>query len=621
MKRAAHKSKTNRSEVNAYRFIYDELTTKKGWKKDQVYEQQECLEIKGIKQSLGTLKPENVVAIDTTRYYIVEAKNERKKLEQAIKEATEYSDLINSKSDLRAIFATGVAGNDAEGFVAKSAYLKGGKWETITENDIELTSLLSKNQVELILNTKTAKIKDVEISSEEFFKVAGEINTILHDNSINKDYRARFISAILLALSDDTEINLNERNASVLISLINAKVAAILNKHNKAAFSRFIRIDDPSSEDNHIKVRAAIIRTIQELLGLNIRSAMRSGRDILGQFYEVFLKYGNGAKEIGIVLTPRHITSFAAEVLDIRSNDLVLDPACGTGGFLVAAFDEARKKIKSKVEFDNFRENGLYGIEEQDPVIALAIVNMIFRGDGKNNMIEGNCFNKWLTLKTSGGVMTAEYRGEDFQGRIPPITKVMMNPPFAQKSSKSKEYQFINQALMQMQNEGILFSVLPLSVLIEKATADWRKDLLKHNTLLSVVTFPEDLFYPTGTHTLGIFIKKGIPHKKDSPALWIRALNDGFVKKKGKRVKSERAKDDISEIKELLKSFIKDQSIKVKNKPQLQKKALIDFADESFELIPELYVDDKELSQEEIEFSMESLMRETASFLIRTKEK
>ena len=161
--------------------------------------------------------------------------------------------------------------------------------------------------------------------------------------------------------------------------------------------------------------------------------------------------------------------------------------------------------------------------------------------------------------------MTAEYRGEDFQGRIPPITKVMMNPPFAQKSSKSKEYQFINQALMQMQNEGILFSVLPLSVLIEKATADWRKDLLKHNTLLSVVTFPEDLFYPTGTHTLGIFIKKGIPHKKDSPALWIRALNDGFVKKKGKRVKSERAKDDISEIKELLKSFIKDQSIKVKN--------------------------------------------------------
>jgi len=619
MKRAS--SKINRSEVNAYRFIYEELTAKKGWKKDQVYEQQECLKIKGIKESFGALKPENVVEIDTTRYYVVEAKNERKKLDQAIKEATEYSDLVNSKSNLRALFATGVAGNDVEGFVAKSAYLKNGRWETITENDIGLTSLLSKNQIELILRSDSAKIKDVEISSEEFFKVAGDINTILHDNSINKDYRARFISAILLALSDDTDINLNERNTSVLISLINAKVAAILNKHNKAAFARFIKIDDPSSEDNHIKVRAAIIRTIQELLGLNIRSAMRSGRDILGQFYEVFLKYGNGAKEIGIVLTPRHITSFAAEVLDIRGNDLVLDPACGTGGFLVAAFDEAKKKITSEKEFNNFRQNGLYGIEEQDPVIALAIVNMIFRGDGKNNMIEGNCFNKWLTLKTSGELMVAEYKSEDFQGRIPPITKVMMNPPFAQKSSTSKEYHFIEQALKQMQDDGILFAVLPLSVLIEKATTDWRKDLLKQNTLLSVVTFPQDLFYPTGTHTLGIFIKKGVPHKKDSHVLWIRALNDGFVKKKGKRVRSDRVKDNISEIKELLKSFIKDQGVKVKNIPQFQKAAPVDFSDESFELIPELYVDDKELTQGEIEASMESLMRETASFLIRTKEK
>ena len=370
------RSKTNRSEVNAYRFIYEELTAKKGWKKDQVYEQQECLKIKGIKESFGALKPENVVEIDTTRYYVVEAKNERKKLDQAIKEATEYSDLVNSKSNLRALFATGVAGNDVEGFVAKSAYLKNGRWETITENDIGLTSLLSKNQIELILRSDSAKIKDVEISSEEFFKVAGDINTILHDNSINKDYRARFISAILLALSDDTDINLNERNTSVLISLINAKVAAILNKHSKAAFARFIKIDDPASEDNHIKVRVAIIRTIQELLGLNIRSAMRSGRDILGQFYEVFLKYGNGAKEIGIVLTPRHITNFASEILDVNSRDIIFDPTCGTSGFLVSALDYVKKNYPVS-QVRDFKKNNIFGIEQEPSVVALAIVNMI----------------------------------------------------------------------------------------------------------------------------------------------------------------------------------------------------------------------------------------------------
>lgn len=50
---------------------------------------------------------------------------------------------------------------------------------------------------------------------------------------------------------------------------------------------------------------------------INIKAAMNSGTDILGEFYEVFLKYGNDAKDIGIVLTPRHITKFACDVLDI----------------------------------------------------------------------------------------------------------------------------------------------------------------------------------------------------------------------------------------------------------------------------------------------------------------
>ena len=89
----------------------------------------------------------------------------------------------------------------------------------------------------------------------------------------------------------------------------------MLKKHGKQDFARYIKIELPSSEDNHVKFKEAIIKTIQELLELNIRSAMKSGKDVLGKFYEVFLKYGNGAKEIGIVLTPRHITRFAAKII------------------------------------------------------------------------------------------------------------------------------------------------------------------------------------------------------------------------------------------------------------------------------------------------------------------
>ena len=370
-------TKINPSEVHAYIHISKELVEKKGWQKDNIYTQQECLEIKEIKKYLGSKKPENIVKINEKIFYIIEAKNERKKINQALKEAREYyADKINKSNKIEALFATGIAGNQKEGFIAKSQYFRNGKWEDITENKTEITGLLSKKQVETILKNNSSSIQDVEITEKEFLKSAENINEILHENSINKDYRARFISALLLALSEGEDLNLNEASG-IIINTINTKVDLILKKHNKGEFSRFIRIDTPSNVDNHTKVKNAIIKTVQELLALNIRSAMKSGRDVLGEFYEVFLKYGNGAKEIGIVLTPRHITRFSAEVLDIQANDLVLDPTCGTGGFLVSAYDEVRRKVKEEA-FKNFKLNGLYGIEEQDPVIALAIVNMIF---------------------------------------------------------------------------------------------------------------------------------------------------------------------------------------------------------------------------------------------------
>jgi type I restriction-modification system DNA methylase subunit len=612
--------KKKASEVHAYIHINDELVNKKNWNKKQIFTQQECLENKPIKEALGTKKPENIVKISEDLFYVIEAKNERIKVDEALNEARDYyADRINKARKIKAIFITGIAGNPSEGFVAKSQFLNeiNGEWETIKENDIEVTGLLSKKQVEYILERKTSNIKDIEINDTEFLRAAEDINGILHEGGINKDYRARVISAILLALSEGTDMDLNS-NPKILINSINARVGSVLSKHHKSDFSRFIEIELPSSEDNHNKFKMAIVNTIQTLLlDLNIRSAMRSGKDILGKFYEVFLKYGNGAKEIGIVLTPRHITKFVAEVLDVQSNDLILDPTCGTGGFLVAAFDEVKRK-SSKKEFDNFKDFGLYGVEQQDPVVSLALVNMIFRGDGKNNIIEGDCFAKWLNTKNQNGVISAEYLPEDTPDRIPPITKVMMNPPFPKKKTDNKEYLFIEHALKQMQNEGILFSVLPYSCLIKRGGyLKWRDRLLRENTLLSVITFPEDLFYPVGVHTVGIFIKKGVPHTKDQKVLWIRALNDGRWKKKGKRLENTRAKNDFPIIEQPLRQFIKNQDTEIKSIPAFQKICPLNSEDKDKEFVPEAYLDDPAFSDDEILESIEQLIRENIAYHIK----
>jgi type I restriction-modification system DNA methylase subunit len=618
------------TEVHAYAFILRELTEKKGWKKDQIYTQNEIQNNKLIKEQLDKDTPENIVEITPTQFYVIESKSTRLMLKQAVKEAREdYAQEINKSNLIKAVFITGVAGNEAEGYMASSQYLHNGMWETITENGVEITGLLSKIQVEEILRRNSPTLTEIEISDQEFLKSAEEINGILHEGGINKDYRARVMSAILLALVEGTEINLNAP-PTVLIDSINSMVELVLRKNEKPEFARYVKIDLPSSEDNHNKFKKAIVLTIQELLGLNIRSAMTSGKDVLGKFYEVFLKYGNGAKEIGIVLTPRHITKFAAEVVNVNFNDFIYDPTCGTGGFLVAAYDEVKKKTNES-RFKVFKRCGLYGIEEQDPVVALAIVNMIFRGDGKTNITEGNCFAKWLnTTNTREGYLCAEYLSEDKKDRIPPITKVLMNPPFPKKKTDYKEYLFIEQALKQMQNGGILFSVLPYSCMIKGGSyLSWRERLLKENTLLSVVTFPPELFAPIGVRTVGVFIKKGVPHK-DQKVLWVRTLHDGFRLKKGKRLRHPNEEDDLDKkAKLLIKDFIENPNMKIESIPEFQKASPINYppekgvvddnplCDKELELCPEAYLDEKPVSPKEMNDRIEQLMREAIAISIK----
>ncbi|MDQ5920405.1 MAG: hypothetical protein QG673_461 [Pseudomonadota bacterium] len=610
-------AKPKRSEVHAYKYILNELISKKGWDKTQIHTQQECQSISVISKHLKNKRPENVVEINSAILYVIEAKNARIKIEQALFEAEEYyANIINKSKSTKVLFITGIAGNDDEGFIAKSKFLENGNWKVITENEIEVTGLLSKIQVDKILEINNANIKDFEIDEKEFLSASENINQILHDGAINKDYRARVISALLLALVEGSVIDLSV-NPSVLIQSINLRVDMMLRKHGKQDFARYIKIELPSSEDNHIKFKEAIIKTIQELLELNIRSAMKSGKDVLGKFYEVFLKYGNGAKEIGIVLTPRHITRFAAKVLQITENDLVYDPTCGTGGFLVAALDEARRNSKNEAKFELFKKNGIYGIEEQDPVVALALVNMIFRGDGKNNIIEGNCFNKWLNSIEEKGNIIAEYLDRNFNSRVPPITKVLMNPPFAQKGSQRKEYHYVEQALHQMQDTGVLFAILPMSVLLKGGEElTWRREyLLKNHTVLAVITFPEDIFYPVGVRTLGVFIKKGIPHNKRKDVFWTKISFDGFIKSKGKRLASPKVVNQFDWIEDYLIKAINEVDFDA-NEPKLYINKPIDFTDKQLELIPEAYLDEGIISISDTIEEIDKIVRELLSYLI-----
>jgi type I restriction enzyme M protein len=556
------------TEVDAYVWIKETLKLR-GWDirnpartsgAGQVFTQNECLSHPDIRATLVLDRPENIVMISEQLVWVIEAKRSHKQLDQATDEAEDYARRISDGGNLKASFITGVAGNTEDSFLVRNKMLIGKRYVPITINGAETTALLSRDECQQLIDSGRPNLDNPPIDEKFFLSRAEHINEVLHLGAVNPHQRASVMAALLLSMIGSTMPNIEEKDASVLIEDINGRVRSVLRRQGKEGFYDYMRIPLPSSPDNHIKFRKALVDTIQELRNLNIRSAMNSGADWLGAFYEVFLKYASWAQDLGIVLTPRHITRYVADVMDIRPNDIIYDPTCGTGGFLVAAFDSVKQRANAQ-QLQQFKKHSVFGVEQDAGVAALAVVNMIFRGDGKNNIVEGNCFAKNLSAKSSGAKRADYVKGSPVD---PPVTKVMMNPPFSLKRGDEKEYRFVDHALKQIEHGGLLFSVLPYSAMVKPGGyRTWREEvLLPHNTLRAVVTFPADVFYPVGVTTVGVFVQKGIPHKPGDKVLWARALTDGLLKSKGRRLPSARTTDDLSTIRDTLRSFLQSPRIR-----------------------------------------------------------
>lgn len=618
-------SQPSPSEVDAYIYTRKELK-ELGWDvrnpaknpQGQVYTQNQCLSDPEIKRWLEKKRPEYIVKVNETTLWVIEAKSKRTLISKALDEAeNDYARKINQSKTLKVRFISGVAGNDADSYVIRNMFFENGVFKPIIMNDKEMTGLLSPEITKRVLKANLSVLEDIPVDQSFFLQKAHKINEILHLGAVNINDRARVMAALLLSTLKEDLPSLNA-DPTLLIKDINTRAEEALQDQGKGEFFQYVSLSLPTSRDNHQKYKKACVETLRELYSLNIKSMMNSGTDVLGQFYEVFLKYGNWAQKMGIVLTPRHTTKFAAEASDVSLQSIVLDPCCGTGGFLVAAFDYV-KASSNKTQIDRFKRNNLFGIDQQPQLACLAIVNMIFRGDGKNNIIEGDCFTKWYEASTEKGIPTAKYTNKEPEKDKLAVTNVLMNPSFAIKKSDTKEYKFVQHGLDQLVDGGILFSVLPVGAMLEGGEEyEWRKNrLIAENTLLSVVTFPPDLFYPIGVHTLGIFVKKGIPHPKSQNVLWIRAIHDGYVKMKGKRLPSASEPDDLDKSLHLVKAFSRNPSFPIQPVPEFCKATPIDFNDPQLELIPEVYLDSKPISQKEVEQGIERLIRETVSYLIK----
>lgn len=553
------------SETQSYAWIKDKLK-RFGWatrnpsrnERGEVYTQHECSQHDEIKKNLDGGVPEFVLKISARDFCIVEAKPHPKEIKQALKEAQDYANQINNQSkQISAPIAIGVAGSDDDGYEVETTYFDTAKskWRRVLIEGKPLHRLPKKPECERIISQKSAELARPEFTTREIVELSALINRRLHKAKVTKEKRAPTIAVLLSALSSHPDLKL-QADANIFIDDINTRAKKIFEISNKLHLWNQIHLVAPS-EDNAAYADALddVIRYLHEA---DIVSATPDA-DVLGQFFENFLRYGNTSKDIGIVLTPRHICWLAAEALNISHTDLLYDPALGTGGFLIAAYNRVKSK-STPTDAVNFAKNRIFGCEQNGPVATLAFINMFFRGDGKHNLRNATCFGARLA-GASVSAKTARFKeGSEF-GKKEHLaaTRVLMNPPFALKQDDEKEYRFVDHALAQLQDNGLLFAVLPSSVMYSQEFHWWRQQILAHHTLQSVILFPNDLFYPVAVESVGVFIKKSIPHENEK-VLWVRLDNDGFSKWKGFRVerKGSHWRDALSGLGEALRKWCTD---------------------------------------------------------------
>lgn len=389
-------AKTKRAESRC-RYLVRKIATQKGWdvrhpqKGGQFLEEQE-IEDYFNDSGLGKTKPDFLVCKNFQPLIVVEAKNEKNKIDNAINEAIDYAEAINDYGKYTVNIAVGVAGEEDNGYLFKTKIYDGNEWLNLSARGFILTSFPSVSEIEnaIITNNGTTEVSIPNVS--EYITTAIELSSILRSAKIEPSLRPKVLGAVITAMYQG-EIDLTEgKELESINSLVSDAIYSTdhFEDKKKKQLIETLRM----AEADYSRLASKMGRIIFILKTLNIKSILQTDTDFLGLLYEAFIRYGYDNNSLGIVFTPRHITRFCAELIDVTAEDNVIDIACGSGGFLVASFDRMLSTYKEMgIPYNVIRES-IYGFDTNPTVWALAALNMFFRGDGKSNIENASCFDE-----------------------------------------------------------------------------------------------------------------------------------------------------------------------------------------------------------------------------------
>lgn len=276
--------------------------------------------------------------------------------------------------------------------------------------------------------------------------------------------------------------------------------------------------------------------------------------DSKGDLFEHVLKQIKQAGELGQFRTPRHIIRAIVEMIDPKIGETVYDPAAGTAGFLVAAYNHIRlanssshgieeveldgKRITrghgdklSAAQFDKLGNETFYGNDVDPKMVRLATMNLALRGLANVRILKRNALTTTMDRQQKGEL------GLPLDG----FDVILANPPFSGKLDKDRivddvrvgtttatELLFVKYMMENLKPGGRCGVIVPEGVLFGSTGAhkELRRQLIENNTVEAVLSMPGGVFQPySGVKTSVLLFRKGGTTER---AMFLHADNDGY---------------------------------------------------------------------------------------------
>lgn len=467
----------------------------------------------------------------------------------AVNGALFYGKHLAKNTNYKKFIVFGVSGNEKRHKITPIFIDERGGYKEL--EDVETFTLFNEKNIDEYYTKNILKEQTPEDkTTEEILKDAKNLHEDLRNyGSIQDKDKPLIVSGILLALremehkgfsidsliGDETNTDGEKIYEAIEKNLRRANVSPQVKKDK--LLSQFLVIKDTKAinEVNEF-LKKTPLKHFTEFLYENIYKNIKyihSAEDYLGRFYGEFMSYSGGdGQSLGIVLTPKHVTELFCDLVELKPSDTILDPCCGTAGFLIAAMHDMLQKTDNPETQRNIRKNQLHGLELQPYMFTIATTNMILRGDGKSNLEQEDFLKYNPSLLQEKG-----------------CTVGMMNPPYSMGSKNNPslyEINFTEHLLNSVVQDAKVVVIVPQSSMNGKTKEEQaiKENILKFHTLEGVITLNKNSFYGVGTNPCIAVFTAGVPHYKDKKVKFISFENDGFeVQKHRGLIETIEAKD------------------------------------------------------------------------------